>query len=120
MTRKKLIIANIILFAIMLFIIILEDYPSRIYNIFNPSSNYNYEKQPSYIRQVDLYTSYHKEGTIVMLGNSITFGVNWNELLNRTDIANRGISGDITLGMSNRLEFVLNSNPKICLKWGPL
>jgi hypothetical protein len=32
-----------------------------------------------------------------MLGNSLTAGVDWNELLDRPDIANRGIGGDITM-----------------------
>lgn len=32
----------------------------------------------------------------MLLLDSITEGVNRNELLNRTDIANRGISGDVT------------------------
>lgn len=40
---------------------------------------------------------------IMMLGDSITDRTDWNELLGRTDILNRGISGDNTDGMLLRL-----------------
>lgn len=46
-----------------------------------------------------------------MLGDSITYGVNWNELFNR-DIINRGIGGDTTAGFLFRLEQVIKLNPK--------
>ncbi len=36
---------------------------------------------------------------IAMLGDSITNGCAWNELLKRTDVINRGIGGDTTTGM---------------------
>lgn len=38
-------------------------------------------------------------GDIVFLGNSITDGCEWNELLGRTDVRNRGISGDTSMGV---------------------
>ena len=51
---------------------------------------------------------------VVMLGNSHTYNANWNELLNRRNIANRGIVGDITTGYLQRLGYVYGMNPKIC------
>jgi lysophospholipase L1-like esterase len=58
---------------------------------------------------------------IVMLGNSITSMADWNELLSRTDIANRGIGGDTTEGFLNRLtEDIFAFNPKICFIMGGL
>jgi lysophospholipase L1-like esterase len=53
-----------------------------------------------------------------MLGNSITQNVNWNELLNRTDIINRGIGMDVTAGFKERLNHVTNLNPKYCFVMG--
>ena len=51
---------------------------------------------------------------VVMLGNSHTYNANWNELLNRRNIANRGIVGDITTGYLQRLGYVYGMKPKIC------
>ncbi|MCT4629156.1 GDSL-type esterase/lipase family protein [Winogradskyella sp.] len=53
-----------------------------------------------------------------MLGNSITQNVNWNELLNRTDIINRGIGKDVTAGFKNRLNHVTSLKPKYCFIMG--
>lgn len=49
---------------------------------------------------------------IVMLGNSITEGGNWNKLLGIENVCNRGISGDITSGILKRLEITVKGNPK--------
>ncbi len=51
---------------------------------------------------------------IVFLGNSITYGGNWSELLGREKVVNRGIGGDNLPGMLNRLHQVLRLKPKIC------
>ncbi len=49
---------------------------------------------------------------IVMLGNSLTNRISWNELLGRDDVANRGIGSDITAGFTHRINFAFNVNPK--------
>ena len=46
-----------------------------------------------------------------MLGNSITEGGNWKSLLNDTTVINRGISGDVTFGVLNRLKEVTDRKP---------
>ncbi len=51
-------------------------------------------------------------GKIVMLGNSITNGGNWSEIFNNSKIINRGISGDNTFGILNRLHQVTSSQPE--------
>ena len=48
---------------------------------------------------------------IIFLGNSITAGVDWNELLQNVNVRNRGISGDITFGLLNRLDEVTKGKP---------
>lgn len=48
-----------------------------------------------------------------MLGNSLTNYANWEELLDRTDVANRGIGGDITEGFLGRLKYIIYVKPKI-------
>lgn len=49
---------------------------------------------------------------IVFLGNSITDGGNWEELFGRTDVKNRGISGDIIPGVMKRLDQVTSGHPR--------
>ena len=69
--------------------------------------------------QTELHGVYKLEDVkIVMLGNSITQGVNWNELLGRGKIANRGISHDITSKFLLRLDDIISINPKYCFIMG--
>jgi lysophospholipase L1-like esterase len=69
---------------------------------------------PSWENEVDKHQNLYTEPmNVVMLGNSITFEANWNELLGRTDVANRGIPGDVTQAMLVRLGTVLQLKPKI-------
>ena len=49
---------------------------------------------------------------IVMLGNSLTDGAEWNELLNNRHVKNRGIVGDIVQGYIDRMEPILKGQPK--------
>jgi lysophospholipase L1-like esterase len=63
--------------------------------------------------KVQLYLSYpHSKKDIVFFGNSITDRVDLNELLGITHVHNRGISGDITFGVLERLNEVTAGNPK--------
>jgi hexosaminidase len=48
---------------------------------------------------------------IIFLGNSITNGNEWDELFGDGHIKNRGISGDITFGILNRLDEVTARKP---------
>jgi len=52
-----------------------------------------------------------KDGAIVMLGNSITAGGEWTELLDNPNVINRGIPGDHCDGMRERLDEVLRHRP---------
>lgn len=53
-----------------------------------------------------------KSSDIYFLGNSITARGNWQELLGREDVRNRGISGDITFGVLQRLKEVWEGHPR--------
>lgn len=48
---------------------------------------------------------------IIFLGNSITAGTDWSELLRNPHCRNRGISGDITYGILARLDEVTEGQP---------
>lgn len=49
---------------------------------------------------------------IIMLGNSLTDGAEWNELFDNCHVKNRGIVGDIIPGFFERLEPILRGQPR--------
>lgn len=66
----------------------------------------------NYALKVEQFKSYpHSTSDIVFLGNSITANVEWRELLDMPNIKNRGISGDISFGVLERLDEVINGKP---------
>lgn len=84
-------------------------------------SSYSYLNNPIYMRQIEFYKIYKPVNTnIVMLGNSLTHGVNWNMLLGRNDVAEMGIVSDVLAGFLNRVNYVTQLNPKVCFVLGGL
>lgn len=78
-----------------------------------------YQQNPNYESFMNLFKTYKtQQADIVLLGNSITQGGNWNELLGRSNIANRGIPGDVLEGFLARIDGVLKLRPKICIIMG--
>ncbi|WP_299703103.1 GDSL-type esterase/lipase family protein [uncultured Pontibacter sp.] len=61
------------------------------------------------VEQHKAYPASRKD--IVFLGNSLTAHPNWNELLKNKHVKNRGISGDITYGVLERLDDVIAGKP---------
>jgi lysophospholipase L1-like esterase len=58
-------------------------------------------------------------GDIVFIGNSITDGGEWSELFNDLHVKNRGISGDFSAGVINRIDEVIKRKPaKVFLMFG--
>lgn len=81
--------------------------------------DYQFSDNPNYAHRRNLFATYASEkAKIVMLGDSITYGVEWNELLGRRDIANRGISSDVTEGFVHRLSDVYLLEPEQCFIMG--
>ena len=69
-------------------------------------------RPPVYNTRFDQFNSYpHTSSDVVFLGNSITQGTDWNELLQLPQARNRGISGDITFGVLQRLDEVIQGHP---------
>jgi lysophospholipase L1-like esterase len=62
--------------------------------------------------KTEQFRSYPNAGSdIIFLGNSITAGTDWAELLGNPHARNRGISGDISFGVLERLEEVTEGKP---------
>ncbi|MFC2139666.1 GDSL-type esterase/lipase family protein [Bacteroidota bacterium] len=76
-------------------------------------NNLNYKIQLGYY---DVYKT--KQADIVMLGNSLTQGASWNELLDRPNVVGRGIPSDIIEGFIYRMEYIYKLKPKICFIMG--
>ncbi|WP_167604894.1 GDSL-type esterase/lipase family protein [Maribellus sediminis] len=65
-----------------------------------------------YNQRLSLFISLPDEpNEIIMLGNSITDGGEWSELLPGYNVKNRGISGDVTAGVLYRLNEVTSAKP---------
>ncbi|MEN6412212.1 MAG: GDSL-type esterase/lipase family protein [Veillonellales bacterium] len=54
----------------------------------------------------------HPNHPVVFLGDSITDEGKWSKLFPSSPVENRGIGGDTTLGVLNRLNQIIASNPK--------
>jgi lysophospholipase L1-like esterase len=78
-----------------------------------------YLKSAHYRHLTGLWAHYKPAKTdVVMLGNSITAGAEWSELLGRPHVINRGIGGDNLVGFRHRMQFVLPLRPKVCFVMG--
>jgi len=74
-----------------------------------------YMKNGAYHLQRALHKLYRtNHADVVMLGNSITYGANWSELLGRPGVVNRGIGGDNTYGFLHRMDDVVRLKPRMC------
>lgn len=81
----------------------------------------NYLNNPIYKRQLEFYEIYKPQNVkIIMLGNSLTHGVDWSQLLGRNDVIGMGIVSDIISGYYNRINYVNKLNPKVCFVLGGL
>jgi lysophospholipase L1-like esterase len=76
-------------------------------NIYYPGRKEVFEKLPN------------SENEIILVGNSLTHNFEWHEIFRDVNIINRGISGDITKGVIQRLNEIVESNPiKIFIEIG--
>lgn len=111
---------TVILF-VTLFILSSEVLPQNNNRLKPAADTARYKKNPSYELQYDLFNLYKtRQADIVMLGNSLTAGANWGELLNRTNVVSRAIPGDILEGFAARMDQVLKLKPKIVFVMGGL
>lgn len=65
-----------------------------------------------YYQRASLFDALGVDSTdIVMLGNSLTNGCEWHELLGRPNVKNRGISSDVIQGVSDRMPSLIKGRP---------
>ncbi len=77
-------------------------------------SGYSQKKYSDhYYKRVELFKNTpDTKNEVIFLGNSITEGGDWNALFPTINAVNRGISGDVTDGILDRLDEVISSKPK--------
>lgn len=65
-----------------------------------------------YVQRASLFNKFAiTSKDIVFIGNSITNGAEWNELFPQKRVKNRGISGDTSEGVYDRLDAVVKGRP---------
>lgn len=74
-----------------------------------PDTTYRPKTFEVQVRQFELYPDSTQD--IIFLGNSITSRAQWHELLGLPAARNRGISGDTTFGILERLQEVTQGHP---------
>lgn len=79
-----------------------------------------YEYNSFYYQRASLFDSLPVDSDdIIMLGNSLTNGCEWHELLDNPNVKNRGISSDVIQGVYDRLGPIVEGRPaKIFLMIG--
>ena len=91
----------------------------KIRNYFKDNSNLiNYS--PYYLSKVSQFNELKDRDkfSIVMIGDSITDGAEWYELLKNNEVQNRGIGGDTTKGILDRLDTINKSIKKVFIMIG--
>lgn len=65
-----------------------------------------------YLQRKSFFEAHGVNASVVMVGDSITDGAEWSELFPEVSISNRGIGGDTTAGVLNRIDSILGTNAK--------
>src|SRR5690348_652846 len=109
---KSLLLINILLIILLGYVMIREDYPSRMYRKLilkeKPLPGYNF-----WYQQQQLFEVLPKDtNSILFLGNSLTSNFPLEELLHNIHVKNRGIGGDYLLSLMKRLQPVYDEQPE--------
>lgn len=75
------------------------------------TANPNYRPGAYALKDAQFRSYPNSTRDIIFLGNSITAGTDWAELLGNPNARNRGISGDISFGILARLDEVTEGKP---------
>ncbi len=87
-----------------------------VFSVTQKSDSSYYQKNPVYQFETSMYKlNKLRNPDIVMFGDSHIQSARWNELLGNYKVINRGIAGDVTEGMKNRLTGIIKLHPKIVI-----
>ncbi len=107
--------AVLVLLVLLAAVCVHERYIQRAYKrlFLPPPPPYRYTDNTHFYEERDFNTIYHSQPRIVMFGNSLVKKMNWDELLGREDVVNRGVNVDLTDGMVARIDETIALRPKI-------
>lgn len=77
-----------------------------------PKKRYTYQTQYYFSQMAQFQNLPTSKEDIILLGDSLTDQGKWDELLKNIHVKNRGISGDTTDGVLNRLDQIVAGQPK--------
>ncbi len=125
MTNKLLTKINFlqVIFILFLGLFFLSSFKTNVAKVTSPieADTAIYLRNTNYGRQIALFKlNKLKHADIVMLGNSLTHGANWNELLGRQSVVEEGIVSDVVEGFYHRMKYVYKLKPKIVFILGGL
>ncbi len=111
---KILLICNALLVFLIIWLLMRENYPKRIYDKLTIlKTNSPDQKIEYWFNRNKLFEFFPKDSnSIVFLGNSLTQNFELAELFHKANLKNRGIVGDITKGVLQRLKPIIESQPK--------
>ena len=114
--REKKIIATlsivcILLVAALLFLLYRNNYFAVFKQI--SSDSYDYRSNAQYVQRQSLFEMVPQEkADIVFVGDSITARGEWQEFFPDMRVLNRGIDSDVTEGVLNRLDVIVEACPE--------
>ncbi|WP_317930485.1 GDSL-type esterase/lipase family protein [Halioxenophilus sp. WMMB6] len=88
---------------------------------FAPKATLSFVGQPSqtfsrhYLARKALFDQAREQSTVAFVGDSLTEGMPWQQILPNTTTANRGINGDTLPGLQNRLDSVFATEARCVL-----
>lgn len=102
----------IVLLVGLVFILYRDGYFTSLYNV-SSGKEYNYLDNAQYTQRETMFEmTYLEHADIVFLGDSITQRGEWQEYYPGYVVANRGIDSDVTEGVLNRLDPVIDLQPQ--------
>lgn len=69
----------------------------------------------NFLNRVDIHKGYSTKPDVVMVGDSITDNAEWAELFPDVSIVNRGIAGDTSAGLLERIDSIIATDANIAL-----
>ncbi|WP_270179369.1 GDSL-type esterase/lipase family protein [Alkalihalobacillus sp. CinArs1] len=121
MLKKRLFILTFITCALALLLLIAENQSNFIRTNANEMPENDSESKKKnityytkyYQTKKSIYDSYkHEESETIFLGDSLTDYYEWGEALSDHQVLNRGIAGDTTTGVINRIDEITKANPE--------
>lgn len=121
--NKKLFLINLLVVTLLVIVVVRENYPQRLYNRITGDSEKeeraikqqerNTQETVKYNTWLSLFKLYSKvECKIAFVGDSHTCRINWNELLNRNDVINRGVGSQTTKNILKLNNYAIEAKPE--------